>query len=390
MCNRPSWKTDQVRRVKSWEVTGAAARLAEFEKETRPTIEQEIHKQPVPKPSWCELQPLAGEMNPMKLMSGRRIILTQVLGLLKETFSEWRKDNAARLGAALAFYSVFSLAPLLIIVISISGLVFGQDAVQGRVVQQIGGLIGSDAARSIEAIIQNARKPASGIIAGSAGILTLLLGAAGVFGQLQDALNVIWDVPPSPGRSVSAVLRDRFLSFALVLGSGFLLLVSLVVSAGLAALNDSIARLTPSSGQLLKVAYVLVSYAVITLLFAMIFKVLPDARIAWSDVWVGAAITSLLFAIGKLLIGLYLGKSAIMSTYGAAASIVIILVWVYYSAQVLFLGAEFTKVYANRFGSRISFAGDQSRNSVPAQSVRESCAPPVRSTTGEVEAHLAS
>jgi membrane protein len=301
----------------------------------------------------------------MELISRRRIILTQVLGLLKETFSEWRRDNAARLGAALAFYSVFSLAPLLIIVISISGLVFGQDAVQGRVVEQIGGLVGSDAARSIEAIIRNARKPASGIIAGTAGILTLLLGAAGVFGQLQDALNVIWNVPPSPGRTVAVLFRDRFLSFALVLGSGFLLLVSLVVSAGLAALNDSIARLAPVSGQFLEVAHVLVSFAVIALLFAMIFKVLPDARIAWSDVWVGAAITSLLFTIGKLLIGVYLGKSTIMSTYGAAASIVIMLVWVYYSAQVLFLGAEFTQVYANRFGSRISFAEDQSRNPVP-------------------------
>jgi membrane protein len=288
----------------------------------------------------------------MELISRRRIILTQVLGLLKETFSEWRKDNAARLGAALAFYSVFSLAPLLIIVISISGLVFGQDAVQGRVVEQIGGLVGSDAARSIEAIIRNAREPASGIIAGTAGILTLLLGAAGVFGQLQDALNVIWNVPPSPGRTVAVLFRDRFLSFALVLGSGFLLLVSLVVSAGLAALNDSITRLAPVSGQFLEVAHVLVSFAVITLLFAMIFKVLPDARIAWSDVWVGAAITSLLFTISKLLIGVYLGKSTIMSTYGAAASIVIMLVWVYYSAQVLFLGAEFTQVYANRFGSQ--------------------------------------
>jgi membrane protein len=246
-------------------------------------------------------------MNSMELISRCRIILTQVLGLLKETFSEWKEDNAERLGAALAFYSVFSLAPLLIIVISISGLVFGRDAVQGRVVEQIGGLVGSDAARSIEAIIQNANKPATGIIAGTAGILTLLLGAAGVFVQLQDALNVIWDVPPSAARSVAQLLRDRFLSFALVLGSGFLLLVSLVVSAGLAALNDSIARLAPVSGQFLEVAHVLVSYAVITLLFAMIFKVLPDARIAWSDVWVGAAITSLLFTIGKLLIGVYLG-----------------------------------------------------------------------------------
>jgi membrane protein len=308
-------------------------------------------------------------MNSMELISRCRMILTQVLGLLKETFSEWKEDNAARLGAALAFYSVFSMAPLLIIVISISGLVFGQDAVQGRVVEQIGGLIGTDAARSVEAIIQNARKPATGIIAGTAGILTLLLGAAGVFVQLQDALNVIWDVPPSAGRTVAEQLRDRFLSFALVLGSGFLLLVSLVVSAGLAALNDSLARLAPVSGQFLEVAHVLVSYAVITLLFAMIFKVLPDARIAWSDVWVGAAITSLLFTIGKLLIGVYLGKSAIMSTYGAAASIVIMLVWVYYSAQVLFLGAEFTQVYANRFGSRISFAEDQSRN--PVSTVRQ-------------------
>jgi membrane protein len=284
----------------------------------------------------------------------------EISGLLKDTFSEWRADNASRLGAALAFYSLFSMAPLLIIVISIAGLVFGQEAAQGRVVAELQGLVGQDAARSIESIIENARSPASSIIAALAGILALLAGAAGVFGQLQDALNIIWEAPPRPARTVLKLIQDRFLSFTMLLGTGFLLLVSLIASAALAAMNDSLARLMAISTSVLQVVNIIVSFAVVTLMFAMIFKLLPDVQIAWADVWIGAAATALLFTIGKFLIGLYLGKSSTASTYGAAGSLVTVLLWVYYSAQILFLGAEFTQVYARRCGSRTSVVEQQS------------------------------
>ena len=288
------------------------------------------------------------------------MILSPIFRLLRDTVSEWKADNAARLGAALAFYSLFSMAPLLIIVISLAGLVFGQDAAQGRIVEQLQGLVGRDAAQSIEMMIGSTRSPAPSIIAAVAGLVTLLLGASGVFGQLQDALNVIWNAPPRPAPTILQVIRQRFLSFAMVLGTGFLLLVSLVLSAALAALNDSLGRLMATSAPVLQVIQFLISFAVITLMFALIFKLLPDVRIAWSDVWIGAAATSLLFTIGKSLIGLYLGKSSIASTYGAAGSIVIILLWVYYSAQILFLGAELTQVYANRYGSRLSYVEKES------------------------------
>ena len=280
----------------------------------------------------------------------------KLVGLLKETLKEWRADNASRLGAALAFYSLFSIAPLLIIIISLAGLVFGRDAAQGRVVEEIQGLVGLEAARSIETIIGESRAPAPSIFTAIAGIVTVLLGASGVFGELQEAMNVIWNVPPKPSRTIPEMIKDRFLSFTMVLGTGFLLLVSLVISAALSAMNESLARLTAVSPAVLQLVHLITSFAVTTVMFAMIYKVLPDLRIAWTDVWLGAAATSLLFTIGKFLIGLYLGKSTVASTYGAAGSIVILLLWVYYSAQILFFGAEFTQVYANRYGSRLSLA----------------------------------
>jgi membrane protein len=269
--------------------------------------------------------------------------------LLKATFSEWKEDNCARLGAALAFYSVFSLAPLLIIAISIAGLVLGRDAARSGVVEQIRGLVGIEAAGSIEIMVEASQKPATNRVALAVGIIALLMGASGVFGQLQDALNVIWEAPPRRGRTLLRMLQDRFVSFTMVLGSGFLLLVSLVVSAGLAALNDSAGRLVSIDPLLLQVFHVIVSFAVTTLLFAMIFKVLPDVSIGWDEVWIGAAMTSLLFSIGKVLIGLYLGESNLASAYGAAGSLLILLLWTYYSAQILLFGAEFTQVYANRY-----------------------------------------
>ncbi len=280
--------------------------------------------------------------------------LKAVWRLLKETFAEWNQDKAERLAAALAYYTMFSLAPLLVIVIAIAGLVFGQEAARGNIVGQIQGLVGREGAQFIQAAIQNASKPKSGgTIASIISVVVLLFGASWVFGALQDALNTIWEVQPKPGRGVITIIRTRFLSFAMILGIGFLLLVSLVVSAALAAVFNLIGKLLPAFSFLLPTANFVISFAVITLLFALIYKVLPDVKIVWRDVWIGSAMTSLLFTIGKSLLGLYLGNGSFGSTYGAAGSLVIILAWVYYSAQILFFGAEFTKVYTKRYGSQI-------------------------------------
>jgi membrane protein len=273
--------------------------------------------------------------------------------LLKATWNDWSEDKAARLAAALAYYTVVALAPLLVILIAIVGLAFGREAAQGQIVSQIGSLVGEENGEAIQGIIANASRPKTGIIATVIGIATLLFGASGVFGALQDGLNTIWEVKPKPGRGLLGILKDRFVSVTMVFGVGFLLLVSLAISAGLAIMGEYLTGLLPLPEIVLQSLNFVISLAVITLLFAMIFKVLPDAEIAWGDVWVGAAITALLFTIGKLLIGLYLGKSGVGSAYGAAGAMVVILIWVYYSAQILFLGAEFTQVYANKYGSHI-------------------------------------
>lgn len=273
--------------------------------------------------------------------------------LLKDTVVEWNKDQAPQLGAALAYYAVFSLAPLLVIAVSIAGLVFSHEAATGQVVGQIQGLVSQDAAVAIQEIIENANKPQTGVFATIVGVGMLLFGASGVFGELQQSMNAIWDIEPKPKRGLWAMVKDRFFSFSMVLGTGFLLLVSLVISAGLAAMGEFFTGLLPSGEVVLQVVNFIVSLAVITVLFALIFKYIPDAEIAWGDVWIGASVTALLFTAGKILIGLYIGHSSFSSTYGAAASLVVILLWVYYSAQILFFGAEFTQVYANTYGSRI-------------------------------------
>ncbi len=277
----------------------------------------------------------------------------ELWGLLQETFSDWSHDRVPRLGAALAYYTIFSIVPLLIIIISMIGLFFGQEAAQSYILEQIEGLVGEQSANAIKDMIERADQPFTGGIATVIAVGTLLLGATGLFGQLQDSLNTIWGIEPKEGRGIWGMVKDRFLSFVAVLGTGFLLLVSLVLSAGLAALGKWFAGWLPANEAILQVLNFVVSFGVITLLFAMMFKMLPDARIAWSDVWVGAAMTALLFTVGKFLIGLYLGKSDVGSAYGAAGSLVILLVWVYYSAQILLFGAEFTQVYANREGARI-------------------------------------
>lgn len=271
--------------------------------------------------------------------------------LLRETVSEWQKDKVSLWAAALAYYTSFSLAPLLVIAIAIAGAIFGEEAARGEIVGQIQGLVGKQGAEAIQAMLQNAQSPQSGgLIATVVGVGALLLGASGVFGQLQDALNAIWHVEPKPGRGLKFFLQNRFLSFAMVLVIGFLLLVSLLLSAVLAAFSNFFGYLLPSLAILGPILNFAISFFVITLLFALIYKVLPDVKIPWRYLWVGAVITALFFNIGKFLIGMYLGSSSVSSTYSAAASLGIVLLWVYYSAQILLFGAEFTKVYALKRG----------------------------------------
>ena len=232
---------------------------------------------------------------------------------------------------------------------------FGQEAAQGRIVTEIQGLVGREGAEAIQTMLQNSRQESEGIIATVVGFVTLIVGATGTFIELQDSLNTIWGVQPKPGRGIMGMLRDRLLSFAMVVGVGFLMLVLLVMSAGLAAVSDYIGRYLPddTSVLVLEIVNIVVSLITITFVFAMIFKILPDVRIRWADVVTGAFITSLLFTLGKFLIGLYLGQSSFASTYGAAGSLAILFVWVYYSSLILFFGAEFTQTYANRYGARV-------------------------------------
>jgi membrane protein len=276
--------------------------------------------------------------------------ISALLGLLREAGLEFLEDRGPRLGAALAYYTTFSLSPLLLLVVALAGLVFGRQAAQGQLIQQIQTLVGEQGGAIIQTMLASAARPQAGILATIVSVVALLFGAAGVFSQLQDALNTVWEVQPKPGRGLAGMIRDRFLSFTMVLGTAFLLLVSLVVSTLLVALTRYLGADAGLIGHLVNFA---ASFLVITLLFAMIYRFLPDARIAWSDVWLGAAITSLLFALGKLLIGLYLGASAVASTYGAAGSLAVLLIWLYYSAQIFLFGAELTKAYADRYGSRI-------------------------------------
>ncbi|MBD2312120.1 YihY/virulence factor BrkB family protein [Desertifilum sp. FACHB-1129] len=276
-----------------------------------------------------------------------------IWNLLKETFAQWQEDKIPLLAAALAYYTVFSLAPLLIIAIAIAGFVLGQDTVQTQLVEQLQDLIGREGAQAIRTMIDNAYEPTSNLIAAIIGAITLLFGATTVFAQLKEALNIIWKVTPQPGRPVRGFVKARLLSFTLVLGLGFLLLVSLLASAILAGISRWLEGLLTTPPWVWQLIDLGLSFSVITLLFALIYKLLPDAKIAWTDVGVGAAITSVLFTIGKFLIGLYLGNSGIASAYGAAGSFVVILIWIFYSAQLLLTGAEFTQVWANRYGSRI-------------------------------------
>lgn len=287
-------------------------------------------------------------MNAIQISDFRNSVLRIGWSLIRETFDEWNKDNAARLSAALAYYTVFSLAPLLIVVIAVAGLAFGREAASGQIFAQIQGLIGANGAKLIEDMVANASKPAEGILATVIGVVTLLLGASGVFGELQGSLNDIWNVKAKPQNGVMGFLRSRFFSFSMVLVTGFLLLVSLIFGA----MSAAAARFVGGVSVVGEIINFILGVVMTTVLFALIFKYLPNVRLAWRDVWTGAFITSLLFNVGRLLIGLYLGQGSVASAYGAAGSLVIILLWVYYSAQILFFGAEFTQVFARRNGSR--------------------------------------
>jgi membrane protein len=275
----------------------------------------------------------------------------QVWDLLKLSASAWIEDRAPSQGAALSYYTLFSISPLLLIVIAVAGLVFGADAARGGIVQQLDSLVGSQGAKAIETLLENAAKPKQGVISTVVGSVLLLVGATTVLAELQEALDRIWRAPTR--EKVSGIwgwLRSRVVSLGMILGIGFLLVVSLVVSAAIAAVGG----LFGTSGlweAIAEVVNFVLSFAVVTGMFALIYRYLPRVRIEWHDVWIGAAVTSLLFAIGKTLIGLYIGKSSVASAFGAAGSMVVLLVWVYYSAQIFLLGAEFTAVFARNYGS---------------------------------------
>ena len=278
---------------------------------------------------------------------------TAILSLGKATAKGWDDHKVSRLSAALAYYTLLSLAPLLIVVVSVTGLVFGQQGAREHLAAQLEGLAGATASRAIQDILANAQSPRAGIWGTIVGLGGLLFGASGVFGELQDALNVVWSVEPKPGRGMWGVIRDRFFSFTMVLGVAFLLLVSLVLSTALAAIGHVLTDTLPGGESLWHLINAGISLAVFASLFGLIYKVIPDVKLAWRDVWVGGLFTALLFTVGKTLLGLYLGKSSMTSPYGAAGSVVLLVVWVYYSAQILFLGAEFTRAYAVRDGSPV-------------------------------------
>ena len=302
------------------------------------------------------------------------------LSLLKETAKDWVEHDSPRLGAALAFYTVFAIAPLFVILLAIAGFVLGEDAARRQVFDELGRLIGSQGGQALESVAVASKQSGSGWWATLVALVTLFLGATGVFAQLQDSLNTVWNLRRKPGRQVSRFVKVRLVSFAMVLGIGFVLLVSLVINAGLSALGKYMSGLIPGQEVLWQIINFLVSIGVVTLLFAMIFKVLPDAKIAWRDVWVGALLTAVLFSIGKSLLSLYLGKSSVASVYGAAGSLVVILMWVYYSAQILLFGAEFTRLYAIKCGSHV-----KPEEGVEFVAVKEAEPPPTESASGHSE-----
>lgn len=285
----------------------------------------------------------------------RTLTTGDVVDLLKTTANNWYDHNVPRLGASVTFYTLLSLAPLLVIVVAVASFFFGREAAEGQLVWQIRDLIGDNGAETVQALLQGAQRTGGGLFASVLGFITLTYGATAAVAELRDALNTIWCVPKkqqSGLRGVLAVLLDRTVAFATVVGLGFLLLVSLTVNTVLSALGERYHLILPTTEFVLHLIELLVSFFVIALLFALIYKLLPDLPLTWRDVIPGAIVTALLFSAGKVAIGMYLGRATIASTYGAAGSLVILLLWVYYSAQIFFFGAEFTQAYAQTFGSR--------------------------------------
>ncbi len=277
-----------------------------------------------------------------------------VVKVLKETASGWDDDNVTRLAASLAYYTLLSIAPLIILAVAVAGLAFGEEAARAHIAGELAAVVGGGAAGAIQTIAANAKAPGTGVLSLIVGVIVLLFGASGVFGELQSALNTVWDVAPKPGRGVWGIVKDRFFSFTLVVGVAFLLLVSLVVSAALTWVGQVFAHSLPGGAVVWQMLNFCISLAVITALFALMFKTIPDVHIKWRDVWVGSGVTAALFVLGKFLLGLYLGSAGVSSAYGAAGSIVALVIWVYYSSQVLLVGAEFTEVYARLYGSHIT------------------------------------
>jgi membrane protein len=273
--------------------------------------------------------------------------------ILRQTAKEFTADNALRLSAALAYYSVFSLAPLLLITMAIAGAVVGEEAARGQLQDQLRSGLGASGAFAVQDMVAHARKPGQNALASIVGVAMLLFGAGGVFGQLQDALNTIWGVKSKSGRGLLGLLKDRFLSFTMVLGTAFLLLVSMVLTAALEFMSKRAESIVQLPAQVWAVIGILISFCVIVFLFAAIFQVLPDAQVKWRHVWVGAIFTAALFVAGKFGIGWYLGREATASAYGTAGALALVLLWVYYSAMILLFGAEFTQVWANRQGAAI-------------------------------------
>jgi membrane protein len=279
------------------------------------------------------------------------ISFSQAKDILTRSWKEFNEDQAPRLGAALAYYTLLSLAPLLILLIALGGFIFGKEAAQGQLFGEINSMVGSEGGKAIQEMISNASKPASGSIASIIGFLMLIFGASSVASELKSSVNVIWDLPDDSG-GVKEIIKKRSAALGVVLGCGFLLLVSLAVSSAVAAAGKFVTSMLPLPEAVLHVFGMLLSLAVITGVFAVLLKYLPDVELQWRDVLTGALFTSILFTIGNFLIGMYLGKASFGSTYGAAGSLVIVLVWVYYSSQIFFFGAEFTQIYSNEYGSR--------------------------------------
>ena len=285
--------------------------------------------------------------------------------LARDTFRDWSADNAPRLGAALSYYTVFAISPLLVLVIAVAAFCLGTEAARGEIVDTLQSVVGQDIAKTIQEMLVRTKQSGSGPVATIISLVTLIIGGTGVMVELKAALNAVWRVKPKGDKPVMSQIRTRLVALALLLSMGFLLLVSLVASAALAWISSQLESVLP---QWIMLGYVVnegLSIAGVALIFALIFKLLPDAKVTWHDVWIGALVTSLLFHLGKFLIGFYLGTASVTSSFGAAGSLAALLVWVYYSSQIVLLGAEFTRTYAERFGSRV--VPDEDARPVPAQ-----------------------